>query len=88
MTAGSKYGDFSHKLTKDQNGEHYHGYIQDDTVRDHAEFYPDLPQVTWDVSHTSNVYGPSRYKTTTEGKGEAHNNTHPIIVTHIWERIG
>lgn len=88
MAIGTKFGDYVHKLTKDENAEHYHGYIQDDTVRDHAEYYPDLPQIAWDVSNTANRYGPSRYKTTSEGKGQAHNNTHPIIVTYIWERIG
>lgn len=88
MAIGTKYGDYVHKLTKDENAEHYHGYIQDDTVRDHAEYYPDLPQTAWDVTNTANRYGPSRYKTTTEGKGQAHNNTHPIIVTYVWERIG
>lgn len=28
------------------------------------------------------------FKTAKSGKGAPHNNTHPIIIAHVWERIG
>lgn len=87
-TAGSSYGSYTHSLTSVENGPHYHGYVQDDSVGEFAERYPDLSQIYWDVAHTkNNAYGPSRYKTTTEGKGLPHNNVQPSIVTNMWLRV-
>ena len=35
-----------------------------------------------------NGSGSAHLDSSFTGGDQAHNNTHPIVITHVWERIG
>lgn len=71
--AGAKYGDYVHQLSVDE-----------------------MPKQTFEAALWDNGgwgvdggKGPGiKNVPLGGGKDQPHNNTHPVIVTHIWERIG
>lgn len=86
--AGTKFGEYSHALTSDENGPHFHGFPGDDNLGPAfgLELYDDVNN-RYDAD-SSTKYIARNYKTTTDGKGTPHNITQPVIVTHKWVRIG
>lgn len=91
MTSGTKYGDFSHTLLVKELAKHKHRYTSDDS----ANGYGGRTGRTMGSDFSQkNSSGPAyEYFTNIEfdeenGGDFPHNNTHPVIVTHIWERIG
>lgn len=81
MTAGAKGGDYVAGLAienlpphdHDMGESSYHGWIGNRN----GVSRDDIP----------NTYGTGR-RTGMTGGGVPHDNLHPVVVTHIWERIG
>ena len=71
--AGLKYGDYTHKLTIAEMPSHNHRIgLGSSGSKNMAD----------------NGSGSAYLDSSFTGGDQAHNNTHPIVITHVWERIG
>ena len=92
--AGSKFGDFTHKMIEAELPNHKHipsGSGGGNVADGHALIPAGGGQGTWSWNWSGQAPANNpltQFKTTSAGEDMPHNNTHPIIITHIWERIG
>ena len=92
--AGSKFGDFTHKMIEAELPNHKHipsGSGGGNVADGHALIPAGGGQGTWSWNWSGQAPANNpltQFKTTGAGEDMPHNNTHPIIITHIWERIG
>lgn len=77
LAAGAKYGDYVQTLEVEQIPPHAHAVATGNSVTGNTLFAHNYGGTTSKVNKTEEV-----------GGGLPHNNTHPIIITHMWERIG
>ena len=78
MTSGAKFGDYTHRLTIPELP-----ITSSEKIRVESWHWQYGPQKRSDEGFIPNWDGYS-----SSGGDQSHNNTHPIVVTNMWERIG
>lgn len=93
-SAGTKFGSYTHKLVENELPKHKHtpsGEGGGNVADGHALIPAGGGQGTWSWNWSGQTPANkplTQFKTTATGGDIPHNNTHPIVITHIWERIG
>lgn len=80
FAAGSKYGDYTHKLTAEQMPKHKHTTRLGDAITS-----GEGPTIS---SGGGLINKYDEQSMAEAGGDQAHNNTHPVIIDHVWERVG
>ena len=78
MTSGAKFGDYTHRLTIPELP-----ITSSEKIRVESWHWQYGPQKRSDEGFIPNWDGYS-----SSGGDQSHNNTHPVVVTNMWERIG